>query len=143
MCFGIVLQLCKAEADQAVGMREDQRRDVPASDSVHQFKKPSACDLRSAARFFDEFDVRQTFRHDQHFQHVALVEHIGRLCSAGDATSVADARGWMRRLLQPQNLAYLRFSGVAAVPGGAIGRDHVPVTRPSPDGTVCVLCAAR
>jgi hypothetical protein len=108
-----------------VSIREDQHRDVPASDSVHQFEKPSARVLRSAARFFDAFDVRRTFRHHKRFQRVVLVEHIGRLCGAADAASGADALDGYAAWRSPRtsrNCDSVERQQFPAAPSGGITR---------------------
>jgi len=115
MGVGVMFAPRNAEPGEAVPVREDQHRDVPSPDLVHTGQQPLARDVQPAAHFLDTLDPRQSLRHHDLFQHVALIRQVRLLCCTRYPTG-GDQRGWrMVRLPQTDELTDLRLRGETAV----------------------------
>jgi hypothetical protein len=93
MGFGVMFEPRKAETGEAVPVREDQHRDVPSPDLVHTGQKPLAPEVQPAAHFLDTLDPRQSLRHHDLFQHVALIRQV-RLLRRTRYPTGGDQLGW-------------------------------------------------
>ena len=93
MGFGVMFEPRNAETGEAVPVREDQHLDVPSPDLVHTGQKPLARDVQPAAHFLDTLDPRQSLRHHDLFQHVALIRQVRLLCRTRYPTG-GDQLGW-------------------------------------------------
>jgi hypothetical protein len=115
MGFGVTFEPRNAETGEAVPVREDQHRDVPSPDLVHTGQQPLARDVQPAAHFLDTLDPRQSRRHHDLFQHVALIRQVRLLCRTRYPTG-GDQRGWrMVRLPQTDDRTDVRLRGETAV----------------------------
>ena len=97
MGVGVMFAPRNAEPGEAVPVREDQHRDVPSPDLVHTGQQPLARDVQPAAHFLDTLDPRQSLRHHDLFQHVALIRQVRLLCRTRYPTG-GDQRGWAHGL---------------------------------------------
>jgi hypothetical protein len=115
MGVGVMFEPLNAETGEAVPVREDQHRDVPSPDLVHTGQQPLARDVQPAAHFLDTLDPRQSLRHHERFQHLALIRQVRLLCCTRYPTG-GDQLGWrMVRLPQTDELTDLRLRGETAV----------------------------